>query len=365
MVDKFLSANKPDIAFGVPSLNDLLQFESDMRWNKCCDYILEKHVSPKISPVQTSSSEMSWLSKPLGNNSDLHNPDLNSGHNVISKFDHINPISSHTLSHTKNLISGIIVSTLTSEHNKLILASILGAFIVKLNKCTIAPDSKTDSSKPWSGFNVSYLDLVVANARSVMNNIIVYINTDSESVPLSEQDISEQEAEAKVSQDISEVAENKSEVTQDIPATLENRYQEMVDNHMELDFKPYFKNLTLSQMRKMYPFISVHVDKSPFCAEKPGNIRDEHVDRWTSVRNLIQKTTVEHKSLYDLLSGRVIKVTESQKGEIIERRAYLEFMVEDAIEVKDELYSLLSSDQKSWVNSVENTINPDGNELDL
>jgi len=30
-VDKFLFANKPVIASGVPSLNDLLQFESDVR----------------------------------------------------------------------------------------------------------------------------------------------------------------------------------------------------------------------------------------------------------------------------------------------------------------------------------------------
>jgi len=98
---------------------------------------------------------------------------------------------------------------------------------------------------------VSYLDLVVANARSVMDNIIVYMETGSssvsqgnkrvkysESVPLSEQDISEQDiseqGESKVSQDISEVSESESEVNQDESEVSEDKSKYLEDRRIDM-----------------------------------------------------------------------------------------------------------------------------------
>lgn len=90
---------------------------------------------------------MSWLSKPLDNSMYLHNPELDSVDYVMPTLDLTSPTPAYSLSYTKNLIAGINVSTLLNENNKVILASILGAFIVKLNRYSIASNSKTKSYK--------------------------------------------------------------------------------------------------------------------------------------------------------------------------------------------------------------------------
>ena len=149
---------------------------------------------------------------------------------------------------------------------------------------------------------MSYLDIVVANARSVMNNITVYMNTDSESVPLSEQDIPEQDiSEQNISeqdifeqdifeedmseeyipeQDMSEEfipelgmtiremsQRNRSQLSPsqliqyernpdkliyvDQPPFLEDRFKVMIQHHMNLENESFFLNLDCYEMQRM------------------------------------------------------------------------------------------------------------------
>ena len=216
-----------------------------------------------------------------------------------------------------------------------------------------------------------------------MDNIIVYIETgsssvsegkkpvkDSESAPLSEQDIpgldiSEQEAEPRVSQDISEDSESESEVTKDEAQTLEDKRIDMVRFNRYIVKWSYFDKISEVDRSKMNPTIRRHKDLNPLCNPKIEDLRDPELDRWVIVRDLIQRATVENRSLADLLSEQIVSVTEAQKDEIINHINYTRDVVEEALDFKDELYALLSSDKKSWVNALENTINPDGKNLHL
>jgi hypothetical protein len=152
---------------------------------------------------------------------------------------------------------------------------------------------------------MSYLDQVLANASSVTDNIIVYMNTgsssvsegkkpvkDSESVPLSEQDISEQDK-SDVNQDISE--QDESDVNQDIDeialkrnvpqdskyknSNLEDRFMDMTANNIELDSDYYFSDLTPTDFTRLRPYMEFHCSKHEICSTKGRDNKDSKLFR--------------------------------------------------------------------------------------
>lgn len=195
---------------------------------------------------------MSWLSKPLDNSMGLHNPELNSANYVMPIPDLTNSTPAYPLSYTKNLIAGINVSTLLNQNNKVILASILGAFIIKLNKYSIASNSKTESYKAPSGFYLSYLDLVVANAKSAMSNIVLYMNTGSSSV-------SEGKKPVKVSESVPLSKQAKPKAKQD----KQDKLRTIAEYGMELDENSYIPKLSASIREDLTPYIIEHMRENP------------------------------------------------------------------------------------------------------
>lgn len=204
---------------------------------------------------------MSWLSKPLDNSMGLHNPELNSADYAMPIPDLTNSTPVYPLSYTKNLIAGINVSTLLNENNKVILASILGAFIIKLNKYSIASNSKTESYKAPSGFYLSYLDLVVANAKSAMSNIVLYMNTGSSSV-------SEGKKPVKVSEPVPLSKEDKSKAKQD-------KLRTVTEYGNDLDENSYIPKLSASIRENLTPYMIQHMSENPITELKDEDEQEE------------------------------------------------------------------------------------------
>ena len=337
-VDSFLSTNKASdihtyIHHGIPSIDSLLQFESDMAWNKCSDYISQKFVSPRISSI-----EMSWLSKPLDNSMYLHNPELDSVDYVMPTLDLTSPTPAYSLSYTKNLIAGINVSTLLNENNKVILASILGAFIVKLNRYSIASNSKTKSYKaPW-GFYMSYLDLVVANAKSAMGNLVIYMNTGSSSV-------SEGKKPVKVSESVP--LSKQAKAKQDKLITI-------AEYGKDLDENSYILKLSASIRENLTPYMVQHMRENPIIEMKD---EEEAVCYWTIIRNIKHKAIVEYKTLGSLLYQSNTELSEKIKAEVIMRRGYLEVIKDDTSKDCNTAYRNLSTAQRKYVMDVYKKLN--------
>ena len=334
-VNGFLSTNKADYTYtdihhGIPSMDSVLQFESDMAWNKCSDYILLKFVSPNIS-----SLEMSWLSKPLDNSMGLYNPELNSVDYAMPIPDLTNSTPVYPLSYTKNLIAGINVSTLLNQKNKVILASILGAFIIKLNKCSIASNSKTESYKAPSGFYLSYLDLVVANAKSAMSNIVVYMNTGSSSV-------SEGKKPVKASELVPLSKEDKSKVKQD-------KLRIIAEYGKDLDENSYISKLSASIRENLTPYMVQHMRENPIIETQD---EEEAVCYWIIIRNVKHKAIVEYNTLGNLLYHSNIELSEKIKAEVIMRRGYLEMIKDDTSKDCTAVHRNLSKAQRKYVMDV-------------
>lgn len=273
---------------------------------------------------------MSWLSKPLDNSMYLHNPELNSADYVIPTLDLTSPTPAYPLSYTKNLIVGINVSTLLNENNKVILASILGAFIVKLNRYSIASNSKTKSYKAPSGFYMSYLDLVIANAKSAMSNLVIYMNTGSSSV-----------SEAKNPFNTSDKPESSKS-----KETIDDRINRAQLLDQDREDETYFSRMSSSLRNRIQPILIELTRQNPL-VDKAGV--EKTMGLYQILFNAKTKARVELKVLEYLTTSSDITLDYNTRVEINIRIVHLEQIMEEVDSRLKQIYKNLSQGQRQDV----------------
>lgn len=185
---------------------------------------------------------------------------------------------------------------------------------------------------------MSYLDLVVANAKSAMGNLVIYMNTGSSSV-------SEGKKPVKVSESVP--LSKQAKAKQDKLITI-------AEYGNDLDENSYILKLSASIRENLTPYMIQHMRENPIIEMKD---EEEAVCYWTIIRNIKHKAIVEYKTLGSLLYQSNTELSEKIKAEVIMRRGYLEVIKDDTSKDCNTAYRNLSTAQRKYVMDVYKKLN--------